>query len=222
MKYYPAFLRIAAQRCLVIGGGRVAEQKVASLLNAGGRVTVISPQLTAGLDGLAADGRIEHVARAYRPGDIHGYFIVIAATTDAAVQRQVAAEAAAATGVLLNVVDRPELCDFIVPSIMERGDLMIATSTSGKSPALARRIRQDLEARFGPEYAQALVLLGRLRDYLAHSSLSVSERKRILTSLVESPLLDHLQHGESGQVDRLLAETLGNGVSLSQLGVDLH
>ncbi len=222
MKYYPAFLRIAGRRCLVVGGGDVAGQKVSSLLNAGARVTVISPQLSAGLDRDAAAGRIEHLPRTYRQGDIQGYLIVIAATSDAAVQRQVAAEAATAPGVLVNVVDRPELCDFIVPALMERGDLVIATSTSGKSPALARRIRQELEAHFGPEYSQALELLGRLRDHLARRSLSTSERRRILSSLVDSPLLDHLQHGESGQVDRLLAETVGDEVSLSQLGVDLH
>src|SRR6185295_7397304 len=130
----------------------------------------------------------------YRQGDIQGYRIAIAATADDTAQQEIAAEANAA-GVLLNVVDQPDLCDFIVPSLMERGDLLIATSTSGKSPAMARRIRQELEGHFGPEYAQALLLLGRLREYLSRRSLPPAERTRILNALVDSPLLNHLQQG---------------------------
>ncbi len=220
MKYYPAFLQLAGQPCVVIGGGTVAEQKVRSLLSAGAKVTVVSPSLTPSLAQDAAAGHITHVARTYEQGDLQGYRIAIAATSDAAAHQEIAAEAAA-TGVLLNVVDQPLLCDFIVPALIERGDLLIAASTSGKSPALARRIRQQLEGQFGPEYAQALVILGRLREFLRERALPEPERRRILGALVDSELLHRLQQGQTQEVDRLLAQAAGTSVSLAALGVDL-
>jgi len=221
MKYYPAFLRLTGRPCLVVGGGPVAEQKVRALLRAGASVTVLSPDLTDELSTQAASSRIRHLQRSYVSGDLSGYRVVVAATDDDAIQRQVAAEAATA-GVLVNVVDRPELCDFIVPSILERGDLLIAVSTCGQSPTLARRIREELEGRFGPPYAQALVVLGRLREHLAARDIPMAERKRILTTLVDSPMIAHLQSGENGAVDQLLADTVGQGMSLAALGVELH
>jgi precorrin-2 dehydrogenase/sirohydrochlorin ferrochelatase len=220
MNYYPIFLRVAGRPCLVIGGGTVAEQKVESLLKSGARVTVTSPQLTPRLEALAARDEIIHQQRAYASGDLEGAFLVYAATNDDALHARIAAEAHAA-GVLLNVVDRPQLCDFITPSVVERGDLMIATSTSGASPALAKRIRRELEDLFGPEYALALTLLRRVRERLAGSAGISTERQRIFKALVDSPLLDHLRHGRSRDVDALLASTVGEGVSLASLGIDL-
>ena len=220
MNYYPIFLRVAGRACLVIGGGRVAEQRVESLLKAGARVTVTSPQLTPRLQTLAATGRVMHQPRPYASGDLAGFFMVYAATDDEALHTRVAAEADAA-GVLLNVVDQPQLCHFITPSVVERGDLMIATSTSGASPAMAKRIRRELEDRFGPEYALALTLLRRVRERLAASACTGAERQRVFNTLVESPLLDYLRHGQSHDVDALLASTLGAGVSLASLGIDL-
>src|SRR5664279_4839267 len=151
MKYYPIFLRVAGRDCLVIGGGKVATQKVESLLNASAAVTVISPELTPEISALAAAQRVVHHRRPYRSGDLQGVFLAYAATSDPTVQTQIARDAETA-GVLLNVVDVPQLCSFIVPAVIQRGDLLIATSTSGTSPALARRIRRDLEHSFGPEY----------------------------------------------------------------------
>src|SRR5215470_4087084 len=121
MKYYPIFMRVAGRPCVVIGGGNVAEQKVHSLLRAGARVTVISPDLAAPLAGLASAGAITHRPRDYASGDLKGFCLAYAATDDERLHEQIAREAEAA-GVLLNVVDRPALCDFIVPSVMERGD----------------------------------------------------------------------------------------------------
>jgi precorrin-2 dehydrogenase len=220
MKYYPAFLRVAGRPCLVIGGGTAAERKIDSLLRSGAVVTVISPQLTPTLAALAATQQVTHHQRRYHRGDLQGFFLAYAATDDEGVHAAIAEDASAA-GVLLNVVDRPHLCHFIVPSVMERGDLIIATSTSAASPALAKRIRRDLEARFGPEYALALELLRRLREHLRGGARSAADRRRIFDALVDSPLLDYLRDGQAQAVDRLLATTVGADVSLASLGLEL-
>lgn len=199
----------------------MAERKTESLLAADARVTVISPSLTAGLAQRAAHGTIEHEAREYREGDLAGACLAYAATDDDVLHEAIAAEADAA-GVLLNVVDRPPWCNFIVPSILTRGDLTVAVSTGGGSPALARRVRQDLERALGPEYERALEILTRLRRHLQERSLSTVERQRILTGLVASDLLDYLRTPDVAAVDRLLAEHVGRDVSLATLGADLR
>jgi len=220
MKYYPMFLRVAGRRCLVVGGGRVAEQKVTALVKAAAHVTVVSPATTPTIEALAATQAITQHCRQYVRGDVCGFFLAFAATDDEQVQQQLAQDARAA-GVLLNVADRPELCDFIVPAIVEQGDLVIATSTGGASPALARRIRRDLQERFGPEYAEALRLLQRLRQRLAGRVASPAERQRIFTTLANSPLLEYLRQRQTRAIDQLLAETVGDGVTLATLGMEL-
>ncbi len=220
MKYYPIFLRVAGRQCLVVGGGKVAEQKVKSLVHAGARVTVLSPDLTPALAAFAATRQISHHARVYVTGDLRGFFLAYAATTDEELQRTLAAEAAQA-GVLLNVVDQPQLCDFIMPAVLERGDLVIATSTSGASPTMAKRIRSELASTFGSEYDLALQLLRRLREQLAAQSCPPPDRRRILTALVDSPLLDYLRTRQTDALDRLLAATVGDGTSLATLGMEL-
>jgi precorrin-2 dehydrogenase/sirohydrochlorin ferrochelatase len=221
MKYYPVFLRVAGRRCVVIGGGEVAERKVRSLLAAGGRVTVVSPVVTPGLATLAAGGEIEHAARPYRHGDLAGTLLAYAATDDEALHQSISEEAEA-SGVLLNVVDRPRWCRFIVPSILSRGDLTVAVSTAGGSPALARRVREDIEDTLGPEYERALDVLARLRHHLQDKRLSSAERQRILTGLVASDLLDRLREPDVTAVDQLLAEHAGGDVSLASLGAELR
>jgi precorrin-2 dehydrogenase/sirohydrochlorin ferrochelatase len=221
MKYYPVSLRVAGRRCVVIGGGQVAERKAGSLLAADARVVVVSPSLSGGLAALAARGDIEHVARPYRTGDLAGALLAYAATDDETLHARIAAEAEAA-GVLLNVVDRPRWCGFIVPSILRRGDLTVAVSTAGGSPALARRARQEIEGTLGPEYERALDVLSRLRRHLRAQPLSADERQRILTGLVASDLLERLREPDAGAVDRLLAEHAGRDVSLASLGAELR
>jgi len=220
MKYYPLFLHLAGRRCLVVGGGQVAEKKVESLLRAGAQVTVVSPELTPRLAALAAARTIECHQRPYMPGDLAGCFLAYAATSDEHAQSAIAVEAGTA-GVLLNVVNRAQLSDFIAPAIVERGDLCLAVSTAGASPALAKRIRQDLEKAFGSEYELALELLGRLRRHLATPSRSSAERQRIFSTLVNSPLLDYLRQRQTHEIDRLLAQIVGDDVSLATLGMEL-
>ena len=160
--YYPIFLNLQGRRCLVVGGGEVAARKVQGLLEAGALVTVVSPLLTAALAGLARDGAIQHTARLFRDDDVKECALVIGATDHPAENEAVYA-AAQRQGVWVNIVDVPQACDFIAPAIVRRGALQIAISTSGHSPTVAKRIRQQLEEQYGPEYAELLDWLGQER-----------------------------------------------------------
>jgi len=220
MDYYPIFLRLAARPCLVVGGGDVATQKVHSLLAAGAAVTVIAPRRGAALQGLGEAGTIVCHSRRFAAGDTHGFVLVYAATADAAVNRAVFEEAEAA-GILVNVVDHPPLCRFIAPAVVRRGALTVAISTGGTSPALAKRLRRELEAAWGTEYAVTLRLLGRLREVLRSQPVAPPERQRILRTLADSPLLDLVRDGDAAAIDRLLADTVGAPCSLAGLGLTL-
>ncbi|PYN90581.1 MAG: hypothetical protein DMD87_01290 [Candidatus Rokuibacteriota bacterium] len=160
--YFAAFLDLRGRRCLVVGGGEIGERKARALLACGAQVTVVSPTATRGLAALALEGRIVERRRSFRRADLRGCALVVAATGDPAVDDAVAALARRAR-VLVNVVDRPESCDFILPSVLRRGELQIAVSTGGRSPALAREIRRRLEPLFGPEYAELVARTGQAR-----------------------------------------------------------
>ncbi len=217
MKYYPIFLRVEERPCLVVGGGDVAARKVESLLAARARVTVVSPEATQRLRELAATAAIEWRQRVYEEGDLRGFFLAYAATSDDKLHESIYLQAER-EGVLLNVVDRPQWCTFIVPSIAQRGDLTVAVSTGGASPALARRVRLDIERLLGPEYERAVVLLARLREHLRRERRSFAERRQIFDRLLGSKLLESLRGGDAAAVDRLLAEHAGEGVSVASLG----
>ena len=161
--YFAAFLDLRGRRCLVVGGGEVGERKARALLEYGAHVIVVSPTVTAGLTALAVVGRIVERLRPFRRADLRGCALVMAATGDPVVDDAVAALAHRARA-LVNVADRPERCDFILPSVLQRGDLQIAVSTGGRSPALAREIRRRLETMFGPEYAELIARTGRARQ----------------------------------------------------------
>lgn len=192
MKYYPICLQIEGRRCLVIGGGKVAERKVRGLLDSGAKVVVISPQLTDGLVGLQAAGAIVWESRGYQPNDVAGYFLVMAATDDPEVQDRVQADAER-HGILLNVADVPEKCNFILPALVNRGALSIAISTSGKSPALAKRLRRDLETRLGPEYELLVEVMGLLRPYVMQRGLPQADNEKIFQGLVDGGILAHVE-----------------------------
>jgi precorrin-2 dehydrogenase/sirohydrochlorin ferrochelatase len=158
--YYPAFLNLKDKIAVVIGGGKVAERKVVSLLKAGSDVKVISPKLTKRIEKEKLKGRIKHIPRQYRKGDLKNAFLVIAATDSPTINDRVSKDAPS----LVNVVDIPDLCNFIVPSVMNRGPLNIAVSTSGISPALSRSIRKELEKFYGSEFNNYLKLLKKIRS----------------------------------------------------------
>lgn len=194
-EYYPLFLKVKDKLCLVIGGGKVAERKVLSLLKAGAKVKVISPELTPKLKELFEKGEILWEKRFYERGDLKGAFLVIAATNDPFVQKEVFREAEE-ENIPCNVVDKPEYCTFIVPSTVKRGDLVIAISTSGASPALARRLRENLEEIFGKEYEIYLKLMKKIREKILQMELSQEEKEVKLQRLALSSLPVHLKYGD--------------------------
>ncbi|MDI6814502.1 MAG: bifunctional precorrin-2 dehydrogenase/sirohydrochlorin ferrochelatase [Dehalococcoidales bacterium] len=171
--YYPIFLDIYGKKCVVIGGGKVALRKVKLLLEHGSNVEVVSPTLCPELSQLAENGSISVVNKNYEPGVLAGAFIAIAATTEADTNEKVAEEARR-RGILVNVVDNPQQSDFIVPSSLRRGDITIAISTMGKSPALAKKIRTRLEQNFGEEYTSLVILINEVRTELKQQGIIIS------------------------------------------------
>jgi precorrin-2 dehydrogenase/sirohydrochlorin ferrochelatase len=172
MGYYPLFLELTDRPCLVIGGGVVAEGKVAGLLATGAEVTVVAPELTPKLVTLLEDARIKYIRREYAKGDLQGYELCFAATDDGAVNSRVAAEGRQ-RGVWVNAADDPQYCDFILPSVVRQGDVVVAASTGGSSPALARRLREELTAFLTEDYAPLAELMGEVRDDLKRRNLRV-------------------------------------------------
>ncbi len=203
MRYYPVFLNLEGKKCIVIGGGKVAERKVFALLNADASVTVVSPELTERLAGLKRAGQIEHTQRRYQDGDLKGAFIVIAATYDMDVNRKVSGDAG---NIPVNVVDVPALCTFTVPSVIKRGKLTIAVSTSGASPALSRSIREELEDLYTEEVGGLLQHLARIRRTLTESEIPLEKRADILKSLGSREVLQILRaEGPQGALRHIQA-----------------
>ncbi len=207
MRLYPLALKVAGRRCVVIGGGRVAGRKTASLLDCGAHVVVVSPEFTAELEALAKRGTIDAARREFEPSDLENALIAIAATDDTDVNEAVVA-AGRAHGVLVNVVDIPDLCDFYVPASVTRGDLQIAIGTGGACPALAKHLRKELSDQFGPEYESFLRLAERLRLALLERVPEPAKRKEVLNSFLASPALSLLSEGRSEEAEGILDEHL--------------
>lgn len=207
--FYPICLCLEDRPCVVIGGGRVAEGKVDSLLAAGAHVTVIAPRLTRALCAHTHSGRITTLPRRYRPGDLAGAFMVISATNRQEVNQQVWQEANA-NGQLVNVVDDLPRCNFIAPSIVRQGDLSIAISTSGKSPVLAVRLKERLQRQIGPSYAHFLDWLGRLRRPMAQRIPDFETRKALWYRLVSPEVLELLDQGDEAAALQLVSGVLGS------------
>lgn len=216
MPYYPIYLDIENKPCLVIGGGAVGTRKVHTLLDYGANVTVVSPKLSAHLQSLAANGAIEWRSRTYEPTDLQGVFLVFGATDDDRLNQKIHADAEA-KNLLCNIADRPAVCNFILPSIVRRGDLSIAISTSGKSPAFAKRVRKELEKQFGEEYGTFLELMGRIRRKLLRQAHEPEAHKHLFEQLIDGGLLDHLRAADGKNVDRLLRKVLGEGFDMASL-----
>ena len=193
--YYPIFVDITNKRTLVIGGGRIAERKVRSLLRCHAEVKVVSPALTTGLKQLVQSKRITYKAKHFTPGDLKGIRLVICATNTRKTNRK-ASEESEKRGLLCNVVDVPELCNFIVPSTIRRGDLHVAISTGGSSPALAKKIRQELEQILGPEYTEFINLLKQLRIRIGKEIRGQEKRARIYEEFIDSDIRRFLGEGK--------------------------
>ncbi len=177
--YYPVFLDLTEKRCVIVGGGPVAERKCTSLIKTGALITVIAPEITKRLKGYKDKGAIEHIARAYRKGDIASAHIVISATDSRETNERVAGDSESLHR-LINVVDTPDLCNFIVPSVFRRGMLSIAVSTGGVSPALSKAIRKELERIYGPELAGKIKAIGKMRDRAKKEITGKKERERFI------------------------------------------
>lgn len=218
MRFYPAFLDIRGKWCIVVGGGEVAQRKVEPLLSAGAAVTVISPKLTKRLNQLKREGGIHHTRRGYREGDLQGAFLVISSSDSKEVNEAVYKEATG-LGILINAVDDPAHCNFIVPSIVERGALTIAISTSGKSPLLAKTLRQAFENAIGREYGAFIEILGAVREKLLKKGVENDKKENVIKALINSHVPLWLREGNTREIDRFLQGLLGKGNTLSRLGV---
>jgi len=173
------FVKLEGRQCLVVGAGSVGEAKIESLLATGATVRVIAPKATPRVRDWARERRIEWLRREYAPGDLAGMFLVIAAAGSPKLHEEIFAEARS-RGVLCNAVDEPDHCDFYFPAVVRRGELQIAISTGGLSPALAQRLRKELEQQFGPEWEEWVAQLGRAREELQSVPMPPEQRKRLL------------------------------------------
>ena len=206
MSYYPIMLDVKDKRCVVIGGGQVALRKAQSLLECGAAVEVISPELCPELEELVSGGSVKAALRPYRRGDLKGAALVIAAADDGEVNRSVSGEATE-SGIPVNVVDVPGLSSFIVPSSLRRGDLTVAVSTGGKSPALARRIRAELEKSMGEEYSLLASLAEEVRSELKREGVTVPA-EAWQQALDLDTLLGLLRSGRGDEARQRLSESL--------------
>jgi len=205
MRYYPVFLDIAGKAVVVIGGGQVALRKVEGLLDAGTQVTVVSPALHPDLETLVAAGRVRHIAREYSPGDLEGYLLAFVGTDDRSVNAAVAREGKQ-RGVWVNAVDDPANCDFIMPGIVRRGDIILAVSTSGGSPAMARKLREDLEQFLTPEYALMLDLVAQVRRELCDRGVKVEPD--VWNAALDAEVKRLLSQGHIDEAKRRLLRSL--------------
>jgi len=199
----PINLQVEGRRCVVVGGGEVAERKVGLLLECGAEVVVVSPTLTARLRRLAEQGELTYHARKFVPADLEGALLVIAATDDPAVNEQVAAEAQA-RGLLVNAVDQPQMGNFHFPARLRRGELLLTVSTGGCSPLLARRIREEWEQQYGPEYAALMELLGELRAEVKERIAEAAARREVWARMLDSEVLALLRAGKRDAAKELL------------------
>jgi len=170
--YYPVFLELGGRRCLVVGGGEVAAGKVRGLLEAGAQVTVVAPRLAESLRGLLEAGKLRHTPREYREADLEGHELCFVATDDGLVNGRVAADCRR-RGIWVNAADDPANCDFILPAVVRRGEVVVAASTGGASPALARRLREELTAFLDEDYAPLADLLRDARSEVRSRGLKV-------------------------------------------------
>jgi precorrin-2 dehydrogenase/sirohydrochlorin ferrochelatase len=183
------FLKLEGRKCLVVGAGKVGEPKISGLLETGAQISVVALNASPTVRDWARDGKIELELRAFSPDDLDGAFLAIVATNSRGLNERVYQEAQR-RGVLCNVVDVPDLCDFFYPSVVRRGDLQIAVSTSGQSPSLAQRIRQQLEKQFGPGYAAWVAELGETRKLILASDLDKERKLDLLHSLASREALE--------------------------------
>jgi precorrin-2 dehydrogenase len=216
MRYYPVNLDIQNRKCLVVGGGSVGTRKVMTLVECGAVVTVVSSDVAEELLELAKKKMIELKKRPYESSDIDGMFLVIGATDNEALNRQINKDAEHQNK-LCNIADRPDVCNFVLPSIVNRGNLVIAISTSGKSPAFAKKMRQDLEKEFGEEYDEFLQLMGAIRKKALSEKHEPEAHKHLFEQLINRGLVDMVRKHDEERINSLLLEIFGQGYRFEEL-----
>jgi precorrin-2 dehydrogenase/sirohydrochlorin ferrochelatase len=210
MKYYPIQLDVTNRPCLVVGAGNVGTRKIKTLITCGAVVTVVSPAVSEDVLSLELEGLITLKKKAYEEKDLHGMFLVIGATGDESVNRQISRDAQKMS-MLCNIADLPDACNFILPAIVERGDLLLAVSTSGKSPAFAKKLRKDLEKQFGEEYSVFLTLMGNIRLKLLSEAHEPEAHKPLFEKIIENDLLGLIRENRVDDINALLSDVLGEG-----------
>jgi precorrin-2 dehydrogenase/sirohydrochlorin ferrochelatase len=211
--YYPVFLDLKDKQCVVIGGGMVAARKIESLVSCGAKVKVISPEINPEIVAMT-DIEIKH--RKYKSGDLKDAFLVIAATNDEEENKTISKEAKK-QHVFCNVVDQADLCSFIVPSVVEKGMIKIAISTSGASPSLASKLRREIDSHIGSEYEILARILNKIRPLVLSQEGGHSEHKRIFDVLIDSQLLDAISDNDRVLAEQILLQALGTQVDLEDI-----
>jgi siroheme synthase-like protein len=213
--YYPIYLDIENREVVIIGGGNVCARKAETMMKYGARVTVVAPELTEEIEGWAREGCLAVRRKRYDHSDLEGANIVIASTDDQSVNEQIAADCRARR-IPVNVVDVTPLCEFIVPAIIEKGSVQIAVSTGGKSPALARTLKEDLQRLIGPEYAEVNDTLGTLREEAKRVLPTDVDRKRFFDGIIAAGILDMLRAGRKREAYETIARACEEaGVAVS-------
>jgi siroheme synthase-like protein len=202
MRYYPIYLDLKGRNVLVVGGGAIAEGKALQLVEAGARVTVVSPELTEALRAAADRNEVTHLAGFFIEENLNGMFLVVSATGDRKVNEKVA-QSAGARGIFCNVVDQPDLCNFITPALITRGDLQISVSTGGGSPTLTQRVKREVAALIGEEYGALLELAAEMRAEAKERIPDFERRKGALRAFVESDAIDLIRAGKGDEARAL-------------------
>ncbi len=210
MRLYPVMMNLQGRTVVVVGGGRVAGRKIRGLLDTGALIAVISPELQPEVEKLALENRIQWIREPFHAALLEQFSeiaLIFGATDSVEASREIRA-VCEAKRIPCNIADVPDLCSFVVPAVITQGDLMIAISTGGASPALARRIREDLERRFGPEYAEMTRVMGELRKHVLRGGSSSDENKRLFLEIVDSEVLTALRANDREKVVSILKAIL--------------
>ncbi|MCK9274819.1 MAG: bifunctional precorrin-2 dehydrogenase/sirohydrochlorin ferrochelatase [Syntrophales bacterium] len=216
MSYYPIFLNLANRRCLVVGGGEVACRKAARLVRCGSKVVVVSRFLVPELEQMKKKGDIDHIDDDYRSEYIKDAVFLIGATDVVEVNSKIY-EDGEKRGLLVNIVDNPSLCNCILPSSFQQGELTVAVSTGGKSPALAKRIRQEIEKNYGSEYAGLIEIMGILRQKVSARKMSSSKNRLLYESVLDSGLLELIRKKDVDAIIEKIVELTGEKMDRSQI-----
>jgi len=210
---YNISLKICDKPCLVVGGGDVAERKAGRLLDFGASVVVVGKTLTPGLETMKKESRINHIEADYDNAFLDDAFLVIGATDRDDVNADISRDGRE-KGILVNIVDDPDKCDFVLPSLLKQGDLLIAISTGGKSPALAKKLREEMEQHFGTEYRTLLEVMGQLREKLVVKGRSSDENRRLFESVVHSDILKHIRDKSWDKVKKIIYDITGKNITV--------